>query len=103
MSNGKQLPTFWRSLLLYFQCTGRLGRPLLSVGKNSAIMFSGFCREVDENCVFLGYAAHGGNYVPTIQNNQLVPSSVVKKNPTQEDRTDRLSRNIGKELSPLAA
>ena len=91
--------------MLYIQCTGRLGRLFRSVGKNSAIVISGFRREVDENCVFLGYcAAGGGNSVPTIRDNQLVPSSGVKKRrqKTLEDRTDRLSRNIGKEL-PLFA
>ena len=58
----------------------RLGRLFLSVGKNSAIVISGFRREVDENCVFLDYcAAGGGNSVPTIRDNQLVPSSGIKK------------------------
>ena len=93
-------------MLLYIQCTGRLRRLLLSVGKNSAIVISGFRREVDENCVLLGYyGAGGGNSVPTIRDNQPVPSSAVKnhKKPTLEDGTDRMSRNVGKELTLLAA
>ena len=54
--------------MLYIQCTGRLGRLLLSVGENSAFVISGFRREVDENCVLLGhYAAGGGNSVLTIR------------------------------------
>jgi hypothetical protein len=57
-----------------------VGRLLLSVGKKSAIVFSGLRREVDENCVLLGYyAAGGGNSVPTIGDNQSVPSSGAKK------------------------
>jgi len=68
------------TFLLYIQCTGRLGRLLLSVGKSSAIVISGFRREVDENCVLLGYyAASGCDAVPTIRDDQLVPSSGVKK------------------------
>ena len=90
--------------MLYTQCTGRLGRLLLSVSKNSAIVISAFRREVDENCVLLGcYAAGGGNSLPTIRDNQSVPSSVVKKQrKTLADRTDRLYRNIGKEMPQLA-
>ena len=68
------------TLLLYIQCTGRLGRLLLSVGKSSAIVISGFRCKVDENCVLLGYYAAGGcNAVPTSRDDQLVPSSGVKK------------------------
>jgi len=68
-------------------------------------MISGFRREIDENCVFLRFCAVGGGYsVPTIRDNQLVPSSGGKKQrkKTLEDRTDMLSRNIGKELPVLA-
>jgi hypothetical protein len=50
----KQLPTFRRNFLLYIQFTGSLGRLLLSVGKNSSIVVSGFCREIDESCALLG-------------------------------------------------
>jgi len=64
----------------------------------------GFRREVDENCVLLGYYAAGdGNSVPTIRDNQSVPSSGVKEKTTIEDGTDRLSLNVGKELPLLAA
>ena len=67
-------------MLFYVQCTGRLGRLLISVGKKSAIVISGLRREVKENCVLLGYyAAGGGNSVPTIRDNQSVPSSGAKK------------------------
>ena len=69
-------------------------------------MISGFRREVDENCVLLGcYAVGGGNSVPTIRDNQSVPSAGVKKQKkkTLEDGNDRLSRNVGKELPVLAA
>jgi len=68
-------------------------------------MISVFRREVDENCVFQCYcAADGGNSVPMIRDNQLVPSSGGKKQrkKTLEDGTDRLSRNISKELPLLA-
>jgi hypothetical protein len=66
-------------------------------------VISGFRREIDENCVLLGYyAMGGGNSVPTIRDNQSVPSAGVKKK-TLEDGNDRLSRNVGKELPLLAA
>jgi hypothetical protein len=75
-----KIPTFRRSWLLYIRCTGRVGRLVLSVGKNSAIVILGFRREVDENCVLLGYyAAGGGNSVPTIRNYLSVPYSGFKK------------------------
>ena len=93
-------------MLLYIQCTGRLRRLLLSVGKNSAIVISGFRREVDENCVLLGYyGAGGGNSVPTIGtiNQSHLQRSRNKRKPTLEDGTDRMSRNVGKELTLLAA
>jgi hypothetical protein len=68
-------------------------------------VISGFRREVDENCVLLCYyAVGGGNYVPTIRDNQSVPSAGVKKRKkTLEDGNGRLSRNVGKELPLLAA
>ena len=67
-------------------------------------------RAVDENCPLLGYyTASGGNFLPTFRDNLLVPSSRLK-NPRKEfrfliadDGTDRLSRNLGKELTLLAA
>jgi len=64
----------------------------------------------DENCVLLGcYAASSGNSLPTFRDNLSVPSSGVK-NPIRilrllilEDGTNRMSQNVGKELSLLAA
>jgi hypothetical protein len=42
-------------------------------------MISGFCRQVDENCILLSYyAASSGNFLPTFRNNLAVPSSVFK-------------------------
>jgi len=39
-------------------------------------VISGFCREVDENCILLGYyAVSSGNSLPKLQDNVLVPSS----------------------------
>jgi len=41
---------------------------------------SGFCRGVNEICALLGfYAAQSGSFLPTFQNNILVPSSKVKQ------------------------
>ena len=66
-------------------------------------MISGFRREIDENCALLGYhAASGGNFLLTFQD-----SLSGVKNPvllddfgflSLEDGTDKLSRNVGKEL-----
>ena len=65
--------------MLYIQYTGRLGRLLLSVGKISAIVISGFRHEVDENCVLVGhYAAGGGNSVPTIRSHLQGPRNKIK-------------------------
>jgi hypothetical protein len=59
---------------------------------------SGFHRKVNEICDLLGYyAAYVDNSLPTCQGNIFVPSSRVKNG------TDRLSRNVGKELPRLAA
>jgi len=39
---------------------------------------SGFQREVDENCILLGYnAVSSGNSLPTFQDNLSIPSSRV--------------------------
>ena len=73
-------------------------------------MISGFRRVGDKNCVLLGcYAASTGNLLPTFRDNLSVPSSRVK-NPIMilrllilEDGTNRLSRNVGKEMSLHAA
>jgi hypothetical protein len=68
--------------------------------------FSGFRRDVDENCAFLAYyAASIGNPLPTFRDNVSVTSSRVKKSKkkkkdllTLENGTDTLSRNVGKGL-----
>jgi len=73
-------------------------------------VISGFRSVGDENCVLLGcYEASSGNVLPMFRDNLSVPSSRVK-NPIWilrllilEDVTDRLSRNVGKALSLLAA
>ena len=79
VSTGK-VTNVTEDLAALYSVYRRLGRLFLCVGKNSAIVISGFRREVDENCVFLDYcAAGGGNSVPTIRDNQLVPSSGIKK------------------------
>jgi len=45
----------------------------------SLCLVSGFCCEADENCALLGYyAASSGNFLPTLHDNLLVPSSGVK-------------------------
>jgi hypothetical protein len=70
---------------------------------------SGFYREIDKNCALLGYyEAINGKFLPAFRDNQSVPSSGVKNpilldtfwNPEYE--TDRLSRNVVKNL-PLRA
>jgi hypothetical protein len=70
----------------------------------------GFRREVDENCVLLGcYAAGGGNSVPTIRNyrshiqGSRNKTKQNKKTPTLEGGTDKMPRNVSKELPLLAA
>ena len=64
---------------------------------------SGFYCKVDENRVFLGYyAASSGNSLPMFWDNLSVPSSRVRKGEGKKG-TNELSRNVGKELSLLAA
>jgi hypothetical protein len=72
-------------------------------------MISGFGRDADEICALLGcYAASSGNPLPTFQDHVPFPSSkgqeVQEENYflTREDRTNPLSRNVGKGL-PLDA
>jgi hypothetical protein len=78
----------------------------------------GFSREADEICAPLGYyAEYIGNSLPTFRDILSVPSSGVKKSKkfllgshrsffldflSLEDETDRLFRNVGKELPPYA-
>ena len=57
---------------------------------------SGFRRDVDEICALLAYyATLSGSYVLTFRNNLSIPSSRIKKSKPLEDRTDRLSQNVG--------
>jgi hypothetical protein len=61
----------------------------------------GFRREVNENCVLLGYyAASSGNFLLMFQDNQSLPSSRELLN--LEDVSEWLPRNVGKELPLLA-
>jgi hypothetical protein len=57
-----------------------------------------------ENCDLLSYyTANSGNSLATFRNNPSVSSSRVKKSLSLEDKTDNLSRNVGKELPLLSA
>jgi len=45
----------------------------------SLYVVSGFRSDVDKNLALLGYyAAHGGNFLPTVRDNISAPSSSVK-------------------------
>ena len=47
--------------------------------ENRTCLFSGFRREVDENCDLLGYyAASSGNSLPTFWENLSIPSSGLR-------------------------
>jgi hypothetical protein len=83
-----------------------------NVTKESHIyVISGFCRDVYETCTLLeSYATYSGNSLPTFQDNLSVQPSIVKqfKNIfldylSPEDGTNRMSRNVGKELPLYAA
>jgi hypothetical protein len=80
-------------------------------------VISGFRRDADEICAFLGYnAPSSGNPLPTIRDNVSVPPSRIKKSNKScsswtslfldflalEDETDTLSRIVSKGL-PLDA
>ena len=61
---------------------------------NTQIMF---CRE---SWALLRFPApQNGDSVPTILDKLAIPSSTVKRSEKNEDGTDRLSRNVGRELS----
>jgi len=61
-------------------------------GRGKECVISGCRREADENCILLGYhAANSGNPFPTFRDN------------LSSQGTDRLPRNVGEELSLLAA
>jgi hypothetical protein len=78
-------------------------------------VISGFHHEVDEICALLGYySTFSANSLPTLRDNISVRFLGVKNSKkkvnresknflTSEDETDRLSRNVGKELSFYAA
>jgi hypothetical protein len=66
-------------------------------------VISGFHHDVGEICTLLGYyMALNGNPLLMFGENVSVPSSRVKKSKKDflalEDRTDTLSRNVGKGL-----
>ena len=69
----------------------------------------GFRNDVDEICALLRYyAASCGNCLPTFRNNVSIPSARVRSPRrkgllTLEDKTDMLSRNVGKQLPHDAA
>jgi len=49
------------------------------MSENRTCLFSGFRREVGENCVFLDYdTAIGGNSLPTFRNSLSIPSSGLR-------------------------
>jgi len=80
------------------------------IGKHWYVLcvISGFRREADKICTLLDcYVASSGNSFPTFRDNLTVLSLSVTDCLlgflTLEDGTDRLSRNVGKELPILAA
>ena len=69
-------------------------------------VIAGFSRSVNEICALLGfYAAQNGSLLPTFRDNISLPSASVKVQDyfNLGDGTDRLSRNVGKELPFYAA
>ena len=81
-----------------------LQRKMLPLSKRyMKCVISGFRREVPENCAVLGYyAASSDNFLATFRDNVSVPSS-GSRILEPEDGTDKLSRNVAKKLSLLAA
>ena len=58
-------------------------------------VISCFRHEVEENCALLGYyTANSGTSLTAVSGQQIGPNFL-----TLENGTDRLSRNVGKELS----
>ena len=108
---------------MHRQTTIKLKTLCLSDNKDlcstSRCMLSGFSREVDEICAAMGYYGECiGNSLPTFRDLVSVPPARVKKFKkfllgsqrsffldllTLEDGTDRLFRNVAKELPPYAA
>jgi hypothetical protein len=103
LSQGHRKPYKFRSAIFH-SLSFVLGFKLLK-GLDTVLLclVSGIRRDVDNICALLGYyAASCGNCLPTFQNNVSVPSSRVNS-PTLEDSTDKLSRNVGKQLPYDAA
>jgi len=70
-------------------------------------VISGFRRELDETCAFLGYnTANSDNFLSTFRDNSLSRLQWSRTHYlsflTPEGGNDRLSRNVGKKLSLLA-
>jgi hypothetical protein len=79
------------------------GKVLHRHGYKTSFVISGFCRDVNENCAFLGYyAARRGNSLPKFWDNLSVPSS-MEGFLTVVDGTDKSVVNISKELLLHAA
>jgi len=89
-----------RSIEVLWLTCGLLNEVTLRIGVLCVI--SGFSYEVDKNCALLGYyAARSSYFLLTFQDNQSLPFS--RKLLTLEDVTEWLPRNVGKELTLLAA
>jgi len=70
---------------------------LTLVRHNSVCVISGFCHEAEENCAVPGcYTVSSGNSLLTFWDS-------LSFSLTLENGTNRLSRNVGKELSLLSA
>ena len=68
----------------YVSALGSVGLAVPSHWKTYRIVcvFSGFCREVDENCALLSYyAASSGNFLPTFQDNLSISSWPLQMGP----------------------
>ena len=56
-----------------------LAKVAREMSENRTCLFSGFRREVGENCALLDYyAANGGNSVPTFRDSRSIPSSGLR-------------------------
>jgi hypothetical protein len=76
---------------------------LMSIKSTRICDVSGFRRSVLDVFAYLGcYAALLGRCLPTFPDSLSVPSSKGQKM-TPEDGKDKLSRNVGKELSSKAS
>ena len=102
---SKTIPT--RSRTHTVPCSMGIWAPSLGVKRPDVL--SGFRREVAENVALLGYyAVSRGNLLRTFRDNLLVPTSGFKNSKNKQgflnpdNRTIRLSRNVGKKLPLLA-